>query len=47
MKKKKEKAKKTRFVLGKDLTEDQMLEAILRMAKEAGVKLVDDRKKRE
>jgi hypothetical protein len=38
---------KVRFVFGRDMTEDQMVDAIMQMVKEHGIRLVDDRKKKK
>jgi hypothetical protein len=35
---------KTRFVFGRDMSEEEMLDAVIRMAKEYGIPFVDDRK---
>ena len=37
---------KTRFVFGRDMSEEEMAEAVLEMAKECGIHIVDDRKKK-
>jgi len=36
---------KVRFIVGREMTEDQMVDAITHMAKERGLKVVGDRKK--
>jgi hypothetical protein len=36
---------KVRFIFGREMTQDQMVDAITHMAKEHGFKVVDDRKK--
>jgi hypothetical protein len=38
---------KLRFVFGKDMTEDQMVDAVLQMAKGHGIALIDDRDNRK
>ena len=35
---------KTRFVFGKEMSIDQMVDAVVKMAEERGIKIVDDRK---
>jgi hypothetical protein len=35
---------KTRFAFGREMTEDQILDAILKMAKDHGISIIDDRK---
>jgi hypothetical protein len=36
--------KKTRFVFGKDMSPEEMVDAVIRMAKEYGIPFKDDRK---
>ncbi len=36
--------KKTRFVFGRDMSPEEMLDAVVRMAKEYGIPFKDDRK---
>jgi CO dehydrogenase/acetyl-CoA synthase epsilon subunit len=36
---------KARFIFGEDLTKEQMVEVILKLAREHGVKVVSERKK--
>jgi hypothetical protein len=38
---------KTRFVFGRDITVNEMCDAILKMAKEHGIEIKDDRKKKK
>ena len=38
---------KVRFIFGRDMTEDQMVDAIVQMAKEYGIRLIDDRSGRK
>ena len=38
------KTEKTRFIFGKDMSEAEMVDAVLRMANEYGIKIVDNRK---
>lgn len=35
---------KTRFVFGRDMSEEEMVDAVIRMAKEYGIPFVDNRK---
>jgi len=35
---------KTRFLFGRDMSEEKMLDAVIRMAKEYGIPFVDNRK---
>ena len=35
---------KTRFVFGRDMSEEEMVDAVVRMAKEYGIPFKDDRK---
>jgi ribosomal protein L7Ae-like RNA K-turn-binding protein len=42
----KKKTGKTRFVFGKDMTPEEMVDAVTRMAKENNIPFEDDRKKR-
>ena len=37
---------KTRFVLGRDMSPEEMVDAVIRMAKENNIPFEDDRKKR-
>jgi len=36
---------KTRFVFGKDMSLEEMVDAVVRMAEEHGINIIDDRKK--
>jgi len=40
----KKKSEKIRFIFGKDMSEAEMVDAVLRMANEYGIKIVDNRK---
>ncbi len=40
----KKKAGKIRFIFGRDMSEEEMVDAVVRMAKEYGMEIVDDRK---
>jgi hypothetical protein len=35
---------KTRFIFGRDMSLEEMVDAVVRMAKEYGIEIVDDRK---
>ena len=37
---------KTRFVFGRDMSLEEMVDAVVRMAEEYGIHIVDDRKER-
>jgi hypothetical protein len=37
--------KKTRFIFGRDMSLEEMVDAVVRMVKEYGIHIVDDRKK--
>lgn len=37
---------KTRFVFGRDMSPEEMVDAVIRMAKENGIPFVDDRKEK-
>jgi len=37
---------KTRFVLGRDMSPEEMVDAVIRMAKESNIPFKDDRKER-
>ena len=41
---KRKKTGKTRFIFGRDMSEEEMVDAVVRMAKEYGIEIVDDRK---
>jgi hypothetical protein len=41
----KKKTGKIRFIFGRDMSPEEMLDAVIRMAKENGIEIVDDRKK--
>ena len=43
---KKKEPDKVRFVFGKDMSIEEMVDAVVRMAKEYGIEIVDDRKER-
>ena len=45
-KKKNKTPKKIRFVFGKDMSLEEMVDAVVKMAEEYGIHIVDDRKER-